>query len=122
MTGEITLRGRILPIGGLTEKLLAARRVGVKTVIIPRDNVKHLSDISEKVKDGLQIVPVSSLTEAIPHIFRSYEPEKPKPTPPRAAAGKPKPGTKSNPSDTKRKRTGVGLKPAPSSPVIGVTN
>jgi ATP-dependent Lon protease len=70
MTGEITLRGRILPIGGLTEKLLAARRVNVKTVIIPRDNLKDLADIPERVTDGLEIIPVSSLLEAVPHVFR----------------------------------------------------
>jgi ATP-dependent Lon protease len=73
MTGEITLRGRILPIGGLTEKLLAARRVDVKTVIIPQDNVKDLSDIPDRVKEGLEIVPVSSLLEAVPHIFRQKD-------------------------------------------------
>jgi ATP-dependent Lon protease len=71
MTGEITLRGRILPIGGLTEKLLAARRVNVKTVIIPKDNVKDLADIPARVTEGLEIIPVDTLLEAAPHIFRS---------------------------------------------------
>ncbi|MDB5034062.1 MAG: ATP-dependent Lon protease [Chlorobi bacterium] len=70
MTGEITLRGKILPIGGLTEKLLAARRTGIRTVIIPKDNVKDLADISDKVKMGLEIIPVDTLVEAVPHIFR----------------------------------------------------
>lgn len=70
MTGEITLRGRILPIGGLTEKLIAARRVGIKTVIIPRDNLRELDDIADNVKKGLEIVPVATLLEAVPHIFR----------------------------------------------------
>ncbi len=70
MTGEITLRGRILPIGGLTEKLLAARRADIRTVIIPRANVKDLADISDTVKQGLEIVPVATLLEAVPHIFR----------------------------------------------------
>ncbi len=70
MTGEITLRGRILPIGGLTEKLLAARRTSIKTVIIPRDNLKDLADIPDKVKEGLEIIPVATLIEAVPHIFR----------------------------------------------------
>jgi ATP-dependent Lon protease len=70
MTGEITLRGRILPIGGLTEKLLAARRSDIKTVIIPQGNVKDLADIPDKVKQGLEIIPVTTLIEAVPHIFR----------------------------------------------------
>ncbi|HVK37384.1 MAG TPA: endopeptidase La [Candidatus Kapabacteria bacterium] len=70
MTGEITLRGRILPIGGLTEKLLAARRVNVRTVIIPRDNVKDLADLPAAVTEGLEIIPVGTLLEAVPHIFR----------------------------------------------------
>lgn len=70
MTGEITLRGRILPIGGLTEKLIAARRVGIKTVIIPQDNLRELADMSDNVTSGLEIIPVSSLVEAVPHVFR----------------------------------------------------
>ncbi|MBC8145687.1 MAG: hypothetical protein H7X80_08875, partial [bacterium] len=71
MTGEITLRGRILPIGGLTEKLLAARRVNVHTVIIPKDNVKDLADMAAAVTEGLEIIPVATLLEAVPHIFRN---------------------------------------------------
>jgi len=76
MTGEITLRGRILPIGGLTEKLIAARRVGIATVIIPRDNLRELSDMAESVTKGLEIVPVTSLLEAVTHIFRDQQPKK----------------------------------------------
>ena len=58
MTGEITLRGRVLPIGGLKEKLLAALRGGIKTVIIPEDNAKDLAEIPDNVKNGLEIAPV----------------------------------------------------------------
>ena len=58
MTGEVTLRGRALPIGGLKEKLLAALRGGIKTVLIPEENAKDLQDIPENVKNGLEIVPV----------------------------------------------------------------
>ncbi len=65
MTGEITLRGRVLPIGGLKEKLLAALRGGVKTVLIPKDNEKDLADIPDNVKAGLEIVPVATVDEVL---------------------------------------------------------
>src|SRR3954449_11845105 len=65
MTGEITLRGRVLPIGGLKEKLLAALRGGLKTVLIPEDNAKDLVEISESIKSGLEIVPVSRMDEVL---------------------------------------------------------
>jgi ATP-dependent Lon protease len=65
MTGEITLRGRVLPIGGLKEKLLAALRGGIKTVLIPKDNEKDLAEIPENVKRGLTIVPVSMVDEVL---------------------------------------------------------
>ncbi|MGJ8564144.1 MAG: endopeptidase La [Alphaproteobacteria bacterium] len=67
MTGEITLRGRVLPIGGLKEKLLAALRGGVKTVLIPIDNAKDLADIPENVKSALEIIPVSNVDEVLKH-------------------------------------------------------
>ncbi|MEQ8441852.1 MAG: endopeptidase La [Alphaproteobacteria bacterium] len=67
MTGEITLRGRVLPIGGLKEKLLAALRGGIKTVLIPKDNEKDLADIPENVKKGLEIIAVSSVDEVLGH-------------------------------------------------------
>lgn len=69
MTGEITLRGNILPIGGLNEKLLAAQRSGIKTVLIPKDNVKDLAEIPQLVKEGLTIIPVEKIEEAIKHVF-----------------------------------------------------
>jgi ATP-dependent Lon protease len=65
MTGEITLRGRVLPIGGLKEKLLAALRTGLKTVIIPAENEKDLAEIPDNVKNGLEICPVSSMDEVL---------------------------------------------------------
>jgi len=65
MTGEVTLRGRVLPIGGLKEKLLAALRSGVKTVLIPQENTKDLQDIPDNVKAGLEIIPVSSVDEVL---------------------------------------------------------
>jgi ATP-dependent Lon protease len=69
MTGEITLRGNVLPIGGLNEKLLAAQRSGIKTVIIPKENVKDLTEIQEKVKEGLKIIPVETIEEAANIVF-----------------------------------------------------
>jgi ATP-dependent Lon protease len=69
MTGEITLRGNVLPIGGLNEKLLAAQRSGIKTVIIPKENVKDLTEIQDKVKEGLRIIPVESIEEAAKLVF-----------------------------------------------------
>ncbi len=65
MTGEVTLRGMVLPIGGLKEKLLAALRGGIKTVLIPKDNEKDIADIPDNVKKGLTIIPVSILDEVL---------------------------------------------------------
>jgi ATP-dependent Lon protease len=65
MTGEITLRGRVLAIGGLKEKLLAALRSGIRTVFIPKENEKDLVEIPDNVKEGLEIVPVSHVDEVL---------------------------------------------------------
>lgn len=65
MTGEVTLRGNVLPIGGLKEKLLAALRGGIKTVLIPKDNAKDLRDIPDNVKDGLELIPVAHVSEVL---------------------------------------------------------
>src|SRR5436305_14678418 len=67
MTGEITLRGRVLPIGGLKEKLLAALRGGLKTVLIPSENEKDLAEIPDNVKRGLTLVPVKTVDELLKH-------------------------------------------------------
>ncbi|WP_298223753.1 endopeptidase La [Acidocella sp.] len=75
MTGEITLRGRVLPIGGLKEKLLAALRAGITTVVIPKDNEKDLIEIPDNVKKGLTIIPVSHVDEVITRaLVRAPEP------------------------------------------------
>ena len=75
MTGEITLRGRVLPIGGLKEKLLAALRGGIKTVLIPEENAKDLVEISDNVKKGLEIIPVSRMDEVLERaLVRKPEP------------------------------------------------
>jgi ATP-dependent Lon protease len=65
MTGEITLRGRVFPIGGLKEKLLAALRAGIKTVLIPSENEKDLAEIPDNVKKGLNIIPVKSVDDVL---------------------------------------------------------
>ena len=69
MTGEITLRGNVLPIGGLNEKLIAAKRYGIETVLIPRDNEIDLKEIASKVTDGLKIIPIDKIEDAIPYVF-----------------------------------------------------
>ena len=73
MTGEITLRGNVLPIGGLNEKLIAAKRYGIETVLIPRDNEIDLKEIASKVTDGLKIIPIDKIEDAIPYIFPSVK-------------------------------------------------
>jgi len=73
MTGEITLRGRVLPIGGLKEKILAAHRGGVKTVLIPKENEKDLIDIPKEVLKDIDIIPVSHMDDVIPHAIISKE-------------------------------------------------
>ena len=67
MTGEITLRGRVLPIGGLKEKLLAALRAGITKVMIPEENAKDLAEIPDNVKSGMEIIPVSRMDEVLKH-------------------------------------------------------
>ncbi len=67
MTGEITLRGRVFPIGGLKEKLLAALRGGIKTVLIPKDNEKDLAEIPDNVKRGMTLIPVAHVDEVLMH-------------------------------------------------------
>ena len=67
MTGEVTLRGRVLPIGGLKEKLLAALRGGIMKVLIPEENAKDLVEIPDSVKNGLEIVPVARMEQVLEH-------------------------------------------------------
>jgi ATP-dependent Lon protease len=71
MTGEITLRGRVLPIGGLKEKLLAALRAGITTVFIPKENEKDLAEIPDNVKKHLKLVPVADVDEVIAQALAS---------------------------------------------------
>jgi ATP-dependent Lon protease len=76
MTGEITLRGRVLPIGGVREKILAAHRAGLKTVILPERNMKDLVEIPKKVLQDVKIVPVKHMDEVLEHALKSIQ-EKP---------------------------------------------
>ena len=73
MTGEITLRGNVLAIGGLNEKLLAAKRSGITTVLIPKENVKDLTEIQEKVKEGLKIIPIDKIDDAMKYVFKTRD-------------------------------------------------
>jgi predicted ATP-dependent protease len=76
MTGEITLRGRVLPIGGLKEKLLAALRGGIKKVLIPEENAKDLAEIPDNVKSNMEIIPVSRMGEVIWHALLIASPSR----------------------------------------------
>ncbi|WP_032685594.1 S16 family serine protease, partial [Francisella tularensis] len=69
MTGEVTLRGEVLAIGGLKEKLLAALRGGIKEVLIPKQNVKNLADVDKEILEKLEITPVSSIKEVLERVF-----------------------------------------------------
>ncbi|MGH7185639.1 MAG: S16 family serine protease, partial [Pseudomonadota bacterium] len=87
MTGEITLRGEVLPIGGLKEKLLAAHRGGIKTVVIPQENVKDLAEIPDNIKGKLNIEPVRWIDEVFKHALERV----PEPAPADAGAAQPPP-------------------------------
>ena len=65
MTGEITLRGKILPIGGLKEKTLAAHRAGIKTFLLPKENVKDIVELPEKVRKELELIPVDNMDQVL---------------------------------------------------------
>jgi ATP-dependent Lon protease len=97
MTGEITLRGRVLPIGGLKEKLLAALRGGIRTVIIPDENKKDLADLPKAVTQGLKIIPVRWIDEVLDiALERPVGPAKPTGVKPAAVKRARKPGTQAS--------------------------
>ena len=73
MTGEITLRGRVLPIGGLKEKLLAAKHAGMKTVLVPLQNKKDVEELSEEITKDLEIIPVEHMDEVLKAAIRQAE-------------------------------------------------
>ncbi|MFA6377520.1 MAG: S16 family serine protease, partial [Acholeplasmataceae bacterium] len=70
MTGEITLRGYVLPIGGLKEKAIAAHRSGLKTILIPKDNQKDIDDIPEEVRNALEIIPVENIMDVFQYALK----------------------------------------------------
>ena len=73
MTGEITLRGRVLPIGGLKEKMMAAHRDGIRKVLIPLENQRDLEDIPAEIKNDIQVVPVHTLDDVLEHALLREE-------------------------------------------------
>jgi len=75
MTGEITLRGRVLPIGGLKEKMIAALRGGIDTVLIPKENEKDLADIPQQIRRGLRIITVEHMDEVLANALSLADPE-----------------------------------------------
>jgi ATP-dependent Lon protease len=91
MTGEITLRGRVLPIGGLREKVLAAHRAGLRTVILPERNMKDLIDVPKKVRTDLKLVPVTHMDDVLKVALHPPAEKSPKPRRTKAANGKEKP-------------------------------
>ena len=70
MTGESSLTGRVMPIGGLSEKLMAAQRAGVKTVFIPRENAEDLEDVAEEIKSALDIIPVDTAQDVLERVWK----------------------------------------------------
>jgi ATP-dependent Lon protease len=112
MTGEISLKGRVLPVGGLKEKFLGAKRVGVRKVIVPQANKKDVDEIDDEIRQGLEVIYVDHLNDVIGHVFPSGRP-KPKAAEedaaPAAAAAKPEPGSNGQ-RPAKRRAPGAGRK------------
>jgi len=79
MTGEITLRGRVLPIGGLKEKALAAHRAGIRKVLFPKENERDMEEIPESVREALEFVPVTHMDEVLGHALADPLPDRPVP-------------------------------------------
>ena len=75
MTGEITLRGNVLPVGGIREKLLAAHRLGIRKVLIPEKNMRDLEELPEQAKNDLEIIPLKTMDDVILHVFDGTEPK-----------------------------------------------
>ena len=107
MTGEITLRGLVLPIGGLKEKSLAAHRAGIKTVLIPQRNQRDLVDIPDNVKKAMKFIPVQRVEELVEHAFAPLKEAKaaaPKAKAPKAAQPAARKPRKARPHAAKAKK------------------
>ena len=108
MTGEITLRGKVLPIGGLKEKSLAARRLGIKTVIIPDGNKREIAELPDVVKQDVTFIPVKWVDEVFDLLlegganYEAYKTAQPKPTKKRVAKSKTLPVPKTEDRDSVR--------------------
>jgi ATP-dependent Lon protease len=89
MTGEITLRGRVMPVGGIKEKVLAAHRAGLSTVILPRRNLKDLDDVTADVREQLTFVPVDSMDDVLAQALHAAGPRRTSDTPPATGRGAP---------------------------------
>ncbi len=70
MTGEVSLRGGVMPIGGLPEKLMAAQRAGIQKVFIPYDNIEDLEDVADEIKEKLEIIPVKKVTDVLDQVLK----------------------------------------------------
>ncbi len=90
MTGEVTLTGRVLPVGGVREKVLAARRAGIKAILVPRHNLKDLIELPEEVKADVEFDPVDTLGDVMAHLFRPASETRAAKPPPASSRGKPK--------------------------------
>ena len=73
MTGEISLRGRVMPIGGLKEKSMAAYRYGIRTILIPEGNVPNLEEIDNTVRENVRFIPIKTVDDAFPFVFGSFD-------------------------------------------------
>ena len=89
MTGEISLRGLVMPVGGVKEKVLAAHRAGLKRVIIPERNTKDLIDIPQEIRDDLEIIPVTTIEQALEHALVPAKSGDKKPAPKAPPAAEP---------------------------------
>jgi ATP-dependent Lon protease len=105
MTGEITLRGKVLPVGGIKEKVLAARRAGIKTIILPRRNERDLEDIQPEVRKELEMIFVDTVDEVIRHALRDGDAVQAAVEPVPAPAAEPAPAPAAAPTPPAARRT-----------------
>ena len=112
MTGEVTLTGRVLPVGGVREKILAARRAGIKTVLLPRHNEKDLVDIPAEVKADLTLRFVDTLDDVVPRLFETRSPRNQQPPSRPRQAGAPRSREPSSAAARRTARCSIPSRPA----------